>query len=174
MSPLDMNLPDRFGIDFVDEDGQRRRPVMLHRALFGSLERFTGILIEHHAGKLPPWLSPVQAMVLSITDQHGPYANDIATLLRGSGIRAEADSRNEKIGYKIREHTLRRIPYLLVVGTREMETGQVAIRTRDGDELGVMGLDQALTLVTAGTEPPDAAVRAQRQQGLMRHLREVA
>lgn len=97
-----MNLPERFGIDYVDEEGLRKRPVMLHRALFGSLERFTGILLEHHAGKLPAWLSPVQAVVCSISQQHTGYADDVTTVLRGSGLRVEADTRSEKIGYKIR------------------------------------------------------------------------
>jgi len=115
---VDMNLPERFGIDYVAEDGERKRPVMLHRALFGSLERFIGILIEHHAGKLPAWLAPVQAIVLSITEDHADYARDVAQMLRGAGLRAESDVRNEKIGYKIREQTLQRVPFLLVAGGR--------------------------------------------------------
>ncbi|EWG99339.1 hypothetical protein Q427_25560, partial [Halomonas sp. BC04] len=137
---VDMNLPERFGLDFVDEDGQRKRPVMLHRALFGSLERFTGILIEQHAGKLPAWLAPVQVVVLSITEQHADYALEVAQALRGSGLRVEADIRNEKVGYKIREQTLQRVPFQLIVGAREAASGSVAIRTREGDDLGSLDI----------------------------------
>ncbi len=167
---VDMNLPERFGIDYVDEDGQRRRPVMLHRALFGSLERFTGILIEHHAGRLPAWLAPVQAMVLSITEAHAAYAGDVARLLRGAGLRAEADVRNEKIGYKIREQTLQRVPFLLVVGGQEAAAGSVAIRTRDGKELGVLGLDEALALLREQAGAPDLATRQSEHAALLRRL----
>ncbi len=112
-----MNLPERFGIECVDEDGQRKRPVMLHRALFGSLERFTGILIEHHAGKLPVWLAPVQCMVMSITEDYAAYAQDVARFLRGAGLRAEADVRNAKIiSYKIREQALQGISFMPYCG----------------------------------------------------------
>lgn len=163
---VDMNLPERFGIEYVDEDGQRKRPVMLHRALFGSLERFTGILIEHHAGKLPAWLAPVQAMVLSITEEHGAYAQDVARLLRGAGLRCEADVRNEKISYKIRAQTLQRIPFLLVAGAKERDTGSIAIRSRDGQDLGVLPLMDAVALLLRASQAPDAAARSEAQRRL--------
>ncbi|MBK5009760.1 threonine--tRNA ligase [Pseudomonas sp. S60] len=156
---VDMNLPERFGIEYVDEDGLRKRPVMLHRALFGSLERFTGIMLEHHSGKLPAWLSPIQVVVCSISQQHADYVRDIATLLRCNGLRVETDTRNEKIGYKIREQTLQRIPYLLVAGTKEQEEGTIAIRSRDGEDLGVMDLTQAIAWLLAAVETPDALER---------------
>ncbi|WP_341273243.1 threonine--tRNA ligase [Corticibacter populi] len=156
---VDMNLPERFGIEYVDEVGQRKRPVMLHRALFGSLERFTGILIEHHAGKLPAWLAPVQAMVLSITEAHAAYTEDLAQLLRGAGLRAEADVRNEKVGYKIREQTLQRTPFLLVAGAEEVATGTLALRTHDGKDLGTLGVAEAIAFLRAQTEVPDATAR---------------
>lgn len=156
---VDMNLPKRFGIEYVDEDGQRKPPVMLHRALFGSLERFTGILIEHHADKLPAWLAPVQAVVLSITEDHTTYVQDVAQLLRSAGLRAEADVRNEKIGYKIREQTLQRIPFLLVAGARECDTGTIAIRSREGEDLGTLLLDQAVAQLLAQAQAPDLSTR---------------
>ncbi len=154
---VDMSLPERFGIDYVDEDGLRKRPVMLHRALFGSLERFTGILIEHHAGKLPAWLAPIQAVVLSITDAQGPYASRVASALRGGGLRAEADNRKDKIGYKIREQTLQRVPFLLVVGAQESAAGTVSIRGREGKDLGVMGVRAAIEFLQSQAEAPDQA-----------------
>ena len=165
-----MNLPERFGIDYVDEDGERKRPVMLHRALFGSLERFTGILIEHHAGKLPAWLAPVQAMVLSITENHAAYVQDVAQMLRNAGLRAESDVRNEKIGYKIREQTLQRVPFLLVAGARERDTRTIAIRSRDGEDLGVMPLEEALALLTKEVQAPDHVTRQEAQQHLLERL----
>jgi threonyl-tRNA synthetase len=167
---VDMNLPDRFGIEYVDEDGQRKRPVMLHRALFGSLERFTGILLEHHAGKLPTWLSPVQVAVLSITDDHAAYAQDVAQWLSGHGIRVIADTGREKIGYKIREQTLQRIPYLLVVGAKERDTRSVAIRSRDGEDLGVLPLADALKMLQQATETPDVAAKRSAQAALTQRL----
>ena len=184
---VDMNLPERFGIEYVDEDGQRKRPVMLHRALFGPLERFTGILIEHHVGKLPAWLAPVQAMVLSITEEHAAYVqdvaqllrgaprparrrHDVAQLLRGASLRAEADVRNEKIGYKIREQTLQRIPFLLVAGARERDASTIAIRSRDGEDLGVLLLTQAVARLRQETQAPDAAARQASQHRLYAHL----
>ena len=167
---VDMNLPERFGIEYVDEDNQRKRPVMLHRALFGSLERFTGILIEHHAGKLPAWLAPMQAVVLSITEEHAAYAHDVAQLLHGIGLRATADLRNEKIGYKIREQTLQRVPFLLVAGGKEREANTIAIRSRDGEDLGVLPLDQALSYLQTATQPPDFRARREALQRLRARL----
>jgi threonyl-tRNA synthetase len=115
---------------------------MIHRALLGSVERFFGVLIEHYAGSFPLWLAPVQVQVLTITDRQDDYAREVADRLRNRGIRADTDLRNEKIGFKIREHTLQRVPYLLVLGDREMETNTVAVRTRSGEDLGSMDLNQ--------------------------------
>nr|WP_037991338.1 threonine--tRNA ligase [Teredinibacter turnerae] len=167
---VDMNLPERFGIEYVDEAGQRKRPVMLHRALFGSLERFTGILIEHFAGKLPAWLAPVQVAVLSITDDHADYVNDVVQLLRAEGLRAEADTRKEKIGYKIREQTMARVPYLLVAGARERDNRTVALRTRDGQDLGVLPIEQALVKLQQEAQAPDFTARAAGLQSLRERL----
>lgn len=117
---------------------------MLHRAVLGSLERFIGILIEHYAGALPLWLAPVQAVVLNITDRQAPWAREVTSALTDKGLRAELDLRNEKIGFKIREHTLQRVPYLLVIGDREVETRTLAVRTRQGQDLGTLSLDEVL------------------------------
>ncbi|MCG5493793.1 MULTISPECIES: threonine--tRNA ligase [Ectothiorhodospira] len=138
---LDFNLPERFDLEYVADDNQRRRPIMVHRALLGSVERFFGVLIEHYAGSFPLWLAPVQAQVLTITDRQDDYAREVVQTLRAQGLRAEMDLRNEKIGFKIREHTLQRVPYLLVLGDREMETRSVAVRSRTGQDLGTMDLD---------------------------------
>jgi threonyl-tRNA synthetase len=139
---VDLNMPGRLGASYVGEDSQRHVPVMLHRALFGSLERFTGILIEHHAGKLPTWLAPVQAVVMNITDAQTPYVRSVIETLKNQGLRVESDLRNEKVGFKIREHTLQRVPYLLVAGEREAGSNSLAVRsTRSGKDLGVMSLD---------------------------------
>ena len=115
---------------------------MLHRAIFGSLERFFGILLEHHAGKLPTWLSPVQAVVMNISEKQGKFAGEAAEFLKNQGLRTGIDLRNEKVGYKIREHTLKRVPYLLVAGDREVESRQLAVRTRSGKDLGAMPLEE--------------------------------
>jgi threonyl-tRNA synthetase len=135
---LDFNLPERFDMEYVAEDGERHRPIMIHRALLGSLERFFGVLIEHYEGRFPAWLAPVQAVVLNITDRQADYAAETAEFLRNQGFRAESDLRNEKIGFKIREHTLQRVPFLVVVGDREAEAGTVAVRSRSGEDLGSM------------------------------------
>ena len=139
---LDFQLPGRLGAEYVAEDGSRRAPVMLHRAILGSFERFIGILIEHYAGKLPVWLSPVQAVVMSITDKQADFAEQATEFLKNQGVRAESDLRNEKVGYKIREHTLARVPYLLVAGDREVVSRSLAVRTRSGKDLGVMPLEE--------------------------------
>ena len=145
---VDMNLPERFDISYVDESGGRdKRPVMLHRALFGSLERFIGILIEHYEGKFPVWLSPVQAAILTITDKQDGYVRQVEKRLKADGLRVIADLRNEKIGFKIREHTLQAIPYLLVVGDREVENGELAVRTQSGEDLGTMNVAAFATLL---------------------------
>jgi threonyl-tRNA synthetase len=139
---LDFNLPVRLGAEYVDEDNARRPPVMLHRAILGSMERFIGILIEHHAGNFPVWLAPVQAVVLNITDGQAAYAQNVTETLRQSGIRAIADLSNNKITYKIREHSLQKLPYLLVVGDKEMAGGNVAVRARGNQDLGVMSVTE--------------------------------
>ena len=145
---VDMNLPERFDISYVDESGGRnKRPVMLHRALFGSLERFIGILIEHYEGKFPVWLSPVQAVILTITDKQDSYVCGVEKRLKANGLRVISDLRNEKVGFKIREHTLQAVPYLLVVGDREVENGEVAVRTQSGEDLGTMPVDGFATLM---------------------------
>ena len=137
---VDFMMPGRLGAEYVDEHSQRRTPVMLHRAIVGSMERFIGILIEHHAGQFPAWLAPVQAVVMNITDAQADWAGEVRKTLANQGLRVDADLRNEKIGYKIREHTLQRVPYLLVVGDREKEQGAVAVRTRGGEDLGTMSV----------------------------------
>jgi threonyl-tRNA synthetase len=135
---VDLNMPERLGAYYIDEHSARRTPVMLHRAIFGSLERFFAILLEHHAGKLPAWLAPVQAVVLSITDRQTEYVSRVTELLKNQGLRVESDLRNEKVGFKIREHTLRRVPYLLVAGDKEVAANLLAVRTRSGKDLGTM------------------------------------
>jgi threonyl-tRNA synthetase len=139
---VDPNLPTRLGASYVGEDGQKHTPVMVHRAMFGSLERFIGILIEHHAGKLPTWLSPVQAVIMGITERQEKYCLEVAENLKNQGLRIETDLRNEKVGFKIREHTMKRVPYLLVAGDREVEGRTLAVRTRTGKDLGVVGLQE--------------------------------
>ncbi|HHY0672761.1 TPA: threonine--tRNA ligase [Legionella anisa] len=138
---VDFSMPGRLDAAYVAEDGSKQIPVMLHRAILGSFERFMGILIEHYAGKLPLWLSPVQAIVLTISEKQNDYASKVTQILQKRGIRANYDLRNEKIGFKIREHTLQKIPYLLVIGDKEVESNQVAVRSRDGADLGVMTID---------------------------------
>ena len=135
---VDFNMPERLGAYYIDEQSAKRTPVMLHRAMFGSLERFFAILLEHHAGKLPAWLSPVQAVVLSITDRQDSYVGKVTETLKNQGFRVESDLRNEKVGFKIREHTLRRVPYLLVAGDKEVAANLLAVRSRSGKDLGAM------------------------------------
>ena len=154
---LDFSLPERLGAEFVAEDNTRRTPVMLHRAILGSLERFIGILIEHHAGAFPLWLAPVQAVVMNISESQAGYCAEVGDLLRGAGLRAVTDLRNEKINYKIREHSLQKLPYQLVVGDKEVAARAVAVRTRGGADLGQMPLDQVLTRLRAEAAPPDSA-----------------
>ena len=135
---VDLNMPERLGAYYIDEHSAKRTPVMLHRAIFGSLERFFAILLEHHAGKLPAWLSPVQAVVMSITDRQDEYVRRMTESLKNQGFRVESDLRNEKVGFKIREHTLKRVPYLLVAGDKEVAANLLAVRTRSGKDLGTM------------------------------------
>jgi threonyl-tRNA synthetase len=138
---VDLNMPGRLGATYIGEDGQKHTPVMLHRAMFGSLERFTGILIEHFAGRLPTWLAPVQAVVMNITVSQAEYVGRVTETLRNQGLRVTSDLRNEKVGFKIREHTLQRVPYLLVAGDREAGSNSLAVRTRNGKDLGAMPVE---------------------------------
>jgi len=146
---VDFSMPGRLDAQYVDEDGSRQVPVMLHRAILGSFERFIGILIEQHEGKMPFWLAPVQAVLINITDKQAEYSKKIEKLLKKQGVRVISDLRNEKIGFKIREHTMQRIPYLLVTGDREMENGEVSVRTQGGDDLGSMTIESFVSLVNA-------------------------
>ncbi|NDA15445.1 MAG: threonine--tRNA ligase, partial [Gammaproteobacteria bacterium] len=139
---VDFSMPGRLGASYVAEDGSKKVPVMIHRAILGSLERFIGILIEDTEGKLPFWLAPVQAILLNITDKQSEFVLDTEKRLKKQGLRVESDLRNEKIGYKIRQSTLRRIPYLLVVGDREKAEGTVAVRTREGQDLGTIAVSE--------------------------------
>ncbi len=151
----DRVLPERLDATYVGEDGGRHRPVMLHRAIFGSYERFIGILIEHYAGRLPAWLSPMQAVVAPIVSDIDGYAGEVLAKLQAAGLRAEADLRNEKINYKVREHSLAKVPYMLVVGKREAEEGTVALRTLGEKEQQVLSVEDALALITKAATPPD-------------------
>jgi threonyl-tRNA synthetase len=151
----DRVLPDRLDAGYVGEDGEKHRPIMLHRAIFGSYERFIGILIEHFAGKLPVWLAPVQAVVATIVSDADGYAQDVATQLAAAGIRTETDLRNEKINYKVREHSVAKVPHLLVVGKREADEGTVAIRTLGEERQRVMPLAEAIALLKGEATPPD-------------------
>ena len=146
---VDFSMPERLDAEYVGEDGARHRPVMLHRAIVGSLERFIGILIEESAGALPAWLAPVQIAVLNITDAQASYARSVAKTLQNQGLRVDLDLRNEKITYKIREHSMQKLPYLLVVGDKEMEAGAVAVRARGGKDLGAMSLDAFVQRITS-------------------------
>ena len=151
----DTVLPERLDASYVGEDGERHRPVMLHRAILGTFERFIGIMIEHYAGKLPVWLAPVQAVVATIVSDADPYAGEVAAQLEAAGVRVEADLRNEKINYKVRDHSLKKVPHLLVVGKREAEEGTVALRTLGAEHQKVMPLADAIALIRAEATPPD-------------------
>lgn len=156
---LDFNLPGRLGAQFVDEDGSRKVPVMLHRAILGSFERFLGILIEHHAGSMPLWLAPQQAAILTITDAQNSYAANLEKRLEKHGVRAKADLRNEKIGFKIREYTLQKVPYLLVVGDKEIEADSIAVRSRHGEDLGTFQVADFIEHLKAeGVELPISSI----------------
>jgi threonyl-tRNA synthetase len=154
---FDFNMPERFQLAYIGEDGQPHRPVMIHRALLGSMERFFGILIEHYAGAFPVWLAPVQAVVLPIADRHLPYAEDVARRLRGAGLRAEVDARSERVGYKIREAQVQKVPYMLVVGDQEVASGTVAVRLRSGENLGPQPVDVVIARLQAEARPLVAA-----------------
>jgi len=143
----DFTLPERFDLNYIGEDGEKHRPVMLHRVILGAIERFMGVLIEHYAGAFPLWLSPVQAVVLTVTDNHILYGKEVRMRLVEAGIRAEGDFRNEKLGYKIREAQLQKTPFMLVIGDREVASGQVSPRQRDGKNLGSIGVEAFIALV---------------------------
>jgi threonyl-tRNA synthetase len=145
----DPNLPERLDASYIAEDNSRQRPIMLHRAILGSFERFIGMLIEHYAGAFPAWLAPVQAVVMGITDAQAEACRKVEAALKNKGFRAVSDLRNEKIGFKIRDRTLQRVPYLLVVGEREMDSGTVSVRTRKGEDLGSMSVDDFASLLDA-------------------------
>jgi threonyl-tRNA synthetase len=157
---VDFSMPGRLGAEYVAEDNSRRVPVMLHRAIFGSFERFIGILIEHYEGSFPTWLAPLQVVVLNITDKQSAYCADVAKSLQNNGFRCEVDLRNEKIGFKIREHTIQRVPYLLVAGDKEVEAGTISVRDRTGKDRGVMPIDAVIELLSK-----DAATLGRVQAG---------
>jgi threonyl-tRNA synthetase len=150
----DFTMPDRFDLTYIGEDGEKHRPVMLHRVILGSIERFIGVLIEHYAGAFPVWLSPVQAIVLTVTDRAAEFAQKVGERLRAEDVRVELDLRNEKLGYKIREAQLQKIPYILVIGDKEVEQGGVAPRLRSGDDLGFMTLDDFVARIKPEIGPP--------------------
>jgi threonyl-tRNA synthetase len=154
---VDFNMPGRLGAEYVAEDNTRKVPVMLHRAIVGSMERFIGILLEHYAGALPVWLAPVQAVVLNISEHQADYAREVAGELRRAGFRVDADLRNEKITYKIREHSLQKLPYQLIVGDKERLAGKVAVRTRGGEDLGGLSLPAFVERLTREAVPGSAA-----------------
>ncbi|MEC8806789.1 MAG: threonine--tRNA ligase [Pseudomonadota bacterium] len=157
---VDFVLPDRLDAEYVAEDGARHRPVMLHRAILGSLERWIGIIIEQYSGRMPPWLAPVQVVVASITDSANGYAEQVADAFRAAGMRVESDLRNEKISYKVREHSVMKVPYILAVGRREAEAGTVALRRLGSNEQQVIDMDEALATLRGESLPPDLARRA--------------
>jgi threonyl-tRNA synthetase len=142
-------LPERFALEYIDSDGQPKRPVVIHRAIFGSYERFIGLLVEHYAGAFPTWLAPVQARVIPISEKHAEYARGVYTRLRAARLRVELDNRNEKLGYRIREAQLRKVPYMLVVGERESQNGTVSLRHRSGDDAGALPLERVLADLAA-------------------------
>lgn len=162
---VDFSMPGRLDASYVDEKGEKQVPVMLHRAILGSFERFIGILIENFEGKLPLWLSPVQAVVLNITDKQSEFVEEVAEVLQNTGLRVQTDVRNEKIGFKIREWTLQRVPYLLVVGHRELESRSVAVRTRTGEDLGVLTLEELNLMLNKEVTNRGRAVNTAAQEG---------
>ena len=152
---VDLNMPERLGAFYIGADGEKHVPVMIHRAIFGSLERFTGILIENYAGHLPLWLSPVQAVVATVVSDADNYAHEVAAALKQAGLRVETDLRNEKINYKVREHSVAKVPVLLVVGKREAEERTVSIRRLGSQAQASATLDEAIAELTTEAVPPD-------------------
>ena len=155
---VDFQQPDRFGLEYIDSDGQPKRPVMVHRAILGSFERFVGVLIEHYAGAFPTWLAPVQVRVLPISEKHLEYARTVHGRLRAARLRAELDDRNEKLGYRIRDAQVRKVPYMLVVGAREAENGTVSLRHRSGDDLGAVAVERVLADLAREIAARDASL----------------
>ena len=153
-------ISERLDASYIGEDGSKHRPVMLHRAILGTFERFIGILIEHHAGRFPVWLAPVQTVVATIVSDADDYANAVVAKLKAAGVRVEVDLRNEKINYKVREHSLAKVPHLLVVGMREAEEGKVAVRTLGSDGQRIMAVDDAIAMLRDEATPPDLRSRA--------------
>ncbi len=151
---VDFNLPERFQIEYVGQDGERHRPVMVHRAILGSLERFIGVLTEHYAGAFPTWLAPVQARILNVTDAQLDFTREAVKKLQAAGIRVEADTRNEKLGFKVREAQLAKIPFILVIGDKEVEEGGVNIRLRTGENLGLQSLDETIKTIRDDNDKP--------------------
>jgi threonyl-tRNA synthetase len=149
---LDFSMPVRLNAEYVDEDGSKKHPVMLHRAICGSLERFIGILIEHYAGKLPVWLAPVQVVLTGISNKQDQYLQEVERNLRKLGVRTQIDLRNEKIGFKIREHTLSRVPFIVIAGEKEQSLGQITVRKQDGTDLGALSIDALTGLLLAEIE----------------------
>jgi len=143
----DFALPERFDLSYAGPDGEKHRPVMLHRVILGAIERFMGILIEHYAGAFPVWLSPVQASILTVTDRHIPHGEEVYSRLMDAGVRCEKDFRNEKLGYKIREGQMQKVPYMLVIGDREVESGTISPRQRDGKNLGSVSVSDFVSIV---------------------------
>ena len=162
---VDLNLPERLDATYVGEDGARHRPVMLHRALFGSLERFIGILLENYSGHLPMWLSPTHAVVATITDQFADYAQTVAARLRSAGLRVDADLRNEKIGYKVREHSAAKIPVILAIGAREAADGTVSVRRLGSRDQEILALDEAVARLCQEAAGPLDRLVAQEGRG---------
>jgi threonyl-tRNA synthetase len=154
---VDFSMPGRLGAEYVAENNARKTPVMLHRAIVGSMERFIGILIEHYAGAMPLWLAPVQVVVLNISDGQADYANAVGRTLKRAGVRCEADLRNEKIAYKIREHSLQKLPYQLIVGEKEKAAEKVAVRTRSGEDLGQISLPDFIARLRGEAKPGSTA-----------------
>jgi threonyl-tRNA synthetase len=152
---VDFNLPERFGAFFIDADGDKKTPVMIHRAIFGSMERFAGILLESTAGHLPLWLAPLQVKVCTIVSDADAYAEEVLAALKQAGLRAEADLRNEKINYKVREHSLAKVPAMLVVGKREAEEKTVSLRRLGGQQQQVLALAEAVAMLAKEAVPPD-------------------
>lgn len=168
---VDMNLPARFGLEYVDDKGERQTPVMLHRALFGSLERFIGILIEHYTGKLPPWLSPVQIAVLTISETFNDYAARLADVFEASSLKVELDNSNEKIGYKIRENTLQKVPFMVIIGANEVESNQVNLRLNSGEQISFDDVESAVDYLRDACRPPDVIDQQQSIQTSIQALK---
>ncbi len=168
---VDMNLPARFDLEYVDENGERQVPVMLHRALFGSLERFTGILIEHYEGKLPAWLAPVQISLLTISENFGDYGEKLRNMLEVAGLRVELDNSKEKVGYKIRQQTLKKVPFMAVIGANEVESGEVNLRLLNGEQVSFSDVESALDYLLQACRPPDVVEQSQALEASIQALK---